>query len=85
MVSNYILINTIDVDEREVEHILKKHPNITEIEPSIVEHTAMADPLFENYNVIAKIEADSEEDIKKIVESDISNIQGIQQVRIYSK
>ncbi len=85
MVYNYIFINTIDVNEREVEHELEKNPYVTEINPSVVEETAMADPILENYNVIAKIEAESEDDIKKIVKSQISTISGVEHIKIYSK
>lgn len=85
MVYRFILIDTIDVNERDVEHALKKHPNVTEINPTIVEETAMADPLFENYNLNIKIEADTDEDIDNIIKSDIQELPGIKNIKVYTK
>ena len=85
MISKYLLINTAEVREREIEHDLKKHPNIVDIKASIVEETAMADPIFENYNVIAKIEAESNEEIIDIVENELSKLPGIESIQIFSK
>jgi len=85
MVYRYVLLDTIDVNEREIEHTLKKNPKITEINPTIVEETAMADPMFENYNLAIKIEGDSIEDIENIIKSEIQNIPGINHIKTYSK
>jgi len=80
-----VLIDTIDVNERDVEHELKKHPNISEVEHAAVEDTAMADPLFENYNIILKIEADSIKQIEDIVDSDIRSLPAVNNVQLFSK
>jgi len=85
MVHRYVLINTIDVNEREIEKTLKKHPNVTDINPTIVEETAMADPIFENYNLTIKVEADSYKDIENIIKSDIQNLSGIKNIKTYAK
>lgn len=85
MVYKYVLIDTIDVNEREVENALKKLPNITDINPTVVEETAMADPIFENYNIAVKVEAESNDEIEKIIESDIKKLSGIKNIKTYMK
>lgn len=85
MVYKYVLIDTIDVNEREVENALKKLPNITDINPTVVEETAMADPIFENYNITVKVEAESNDEIEKIIESDIKKLSGIKNIKTYMK
>jgi DNA-binding Lrp family transcriptional regulator len=79
------LINTIDVLERDIEHKLKNHENIEEIDTTVVEQTAMADPLFENFNMIAKIVASSEEEINQIIKSDIQSLEGVKEVKLTSR
>lgn len=81
----YVLIDAIDVNERDVEHELKKHPNISHVEHAAVEDTAMADPLFENYNIVLKVEGDSLEEIKDIVDSKIRSLPAVKHVQLFSK
>ncbi|HMA83550.1 MAG TPA: hypothetical protein VKP59_04910 [Candidatus Thermoplasmatota archaeon] len=71
--------------ERDIEHKLKKHENIEEIDTTVVEQTAMADPLFENYNMIVKIAASSEEKIDRIIKSDIKSLDGVKEVKLTSR
>jgi len=71
--------------ERDIEHELKKHENIEEIDTTVVEQTAMADPLFENYNMIVKIAASSEEEIDRIIKSDIKSLDGVKEVKLTSR
>jgi len=71
--------------ERDIEHELKKHENIEEIDTTVVEQTAMADPLFENYNMIVKIAASSEEKIDRIIKSDIKSLDGVKEVKLTSR
>jgi len=71
--------------ERDIEHKLKKHENIEEIDTTVVEQTAMADPLFENYNMIVKIAASSEEEIDRIIKSDIKSLDGVKEVKLTSR
>lgn len=71
--------------ERDIEHELKKHENIEEIDTTVVEQTAMADPLFENYNMIVKIAASSEKEIDRIIKSDIKSLDGVKEVKLTSR
>ncbi|MBS3748235.1 MAG: hypothetical protein KGY67_00865 [Candidatus Thermoplasmatota archaeon] len=45
----------------------------------------MADPLFENYNMIVKIAASSDEEIDRIINSDIKSLDGVKEVKITSR
>ncbi len=51
----------------------------------MVEQTAMADPLFENYNLIVKIVASSDEEIHQIIKSDIKSLEGVNEVKLTSR
>lgn len=85
MIYKYVLIDTIDVNERDVEYELKKHPNISHVHHAAVEDTAMADPLFENYNIILKVKADSLTEIEDIVDSEIRSLPAVKHVQLFSK
>ena len=85
MVYRYVLLDTEELNEREITHALKKNPMVTEINPTIVEETAMADPLFENYNLTIKVEGDSLEEIENVINSDIQNLTGIKNIKMYTK
>lgn len=85
MAHRFVLLNTDDGLERKIESVLEKNPYVSDINPSVVEETAMADAFFENFNIVIKIEADSYEEIDKIIQSEIKPIQGIQNMKIYSK
>ena len=50
-----------------------------------MEETALADPFFEEYDLIAKIEAKSPLELIKIIDGKIHTIDGIEKTKIASK
>ncbi len=85
MVIGYVLVDTNDSKERKIAHDLKKITNVKEVDKTLVEETAMADPLFENYNLIVKLEADSIDQMEEIVNKRIHKIPGINKVILSNK
>jgi DNA-binding Lrp family transcriptional regulator len=66
MAVSFVLINAAPAHEHEIHHKLSKIPEIIELHP-----------LFGEYDLIAKIEADSFENIGDIVVKKIRVIEGI--------
>ena len=85
MVFGYVLISTQNSYEHEVADKLSLLDEIVDVEPLIVEDTALADPFFDDYDLIVKIKAKSSKDINKIVDYKINNIYGIEKTKIASK
>ncbi|MFA5771880.1 MAG: Lrp/AsnC ligand binding domain-containing protein [Thermoplasmata archaeon] len=66
MAVGFVLISTAPTKEREVYKELTKIPDIVEIHP-----------LFGEYDIIAKIEADSFDKLGKIIVNRIRSIRGV--------
>ena len=85
MVSGYVLISTKNSYEHEVADKLSRLDEVVDVEPLLVEETALADPFFEDYELIAKIKAKNFKDLKKIVDDKIHNIYGVEKTKVASK
>jgi DNA-binding Lrp family transcriptional regulator len=84
MATEYILISTKNSFKREVSDKLSKIDGILDVEPLAVEETELADPFFEDYDLIAKMNVDSSNDIKNIIHKKIDTIPGIEKIKIFS-
>jgi len=85
MVSGYVLISTKNSYEHEVADKLSRIDEVIDVEPLIIEETAMADPFFEDYDLIVKIKTSDSKNLKKFVEDKIHNIYGVEKTKIASK
>jgi DNA-binding Lrp family transcriptional regulator len=85
MVFGYFLISTKNSYEHEISDKLHKIDEVVDVEPLIVKETALADPFFKNYDLIAKIKADNTKDFKKILDNKIRAIHGVEKTRFTSK
>ena len=85
MISGYVLLDIKNSYEHKVAEKLSMIDEITDIEPLIVEETALADPFFEEYNLMIKIKANDRITLKRIVEKNIHSIEGVEKTRIVSR
>jgi DNA-binding Lrp family transcriptional regulator len=85
MVYGYILIGTKNSYEHEVSDELSRLDEVVDVEPLLVEETALADPFFEDYELIAKIKAENSKDLKKIVDDKIHTIHGVEKIKVASR
>ena len=85
MVFGYVLISTKNTYKHKVTDELYKLNEIVDIEPLLVEETALADPFFEDYALIAKIKADNSKILKKIVDDKIHTIYGVEKTKVASR
>jgi len=85
MVFGYVLIGTKNSYEHEVADKLSRLDEVVDVEPLVVEETALADPFFEEYELIAKIKADNSKILKKFVDDKIHTIYGVEKTKIASK
>lgn len=85
MVFGYVLISTKNTYEHDVIDKLNRLEEVIDVEPLLVEETALADPFFEEYDLIAKIEAKSPLELIKIIDGKIHTIDGIEKTKIASK
>jgi DNA-binding Lrp family transcriptional regulator len=85
MVFGYVLIGTKNSYEHEVADKLSRLDEVVDVEPLVVEETALADPFFEEYELIAKIKADNSKSLKKFVDDEIYTIYGVEKTKIASK
>ena len=82
MVFCYVLISTKNSYEHEVADKLSRLDEVVDVEPLLVEETALADPFFEEYELIAKIKAKNTKDLKKIVDDRIHTIYGVEKTKV---
>ena len=82
MVFVYVLIGTKNSYEHEVADKLSMLDEVMDVEPLNVQETALADPFFEDYDLIAKIKAKNSEGLKKIVDDKIHLIYGVEKTKI---
>ena len=85
MVFGYVLISTKNSYEHEVADKLSMLDEVVDVEPLLVEETALADPFFEDYDLIAKIKANTSKDLKKIVGDKIHPIYGVEKTKVATK
>jgi DNA-binding Lrp family transcriptional regulator len=85
MVYGYVLISTKNSFEREVAHKLSLLNEVIDVEPLLVEETALADPFFEEYELIAKIKAKNSEELKNYIDDKINCIYGVEKTKIASR
>ena len=85
MVYVYVLISAQSSYERKIAENLSMLDEVIDVEPLIVEETALADPFFEEYELIAKIKARNFNDLKKIIDNKINNIEGIEKIKVAIK
>ena len=85
MVFVYVLIGTKNSYEHEVADKLSRLNEVVDVEPLLVEETALSDPFFEDYDLIAKIKVENSNDTKKIVDDNINSIYGVEKTKIASR
>ena len=85
MVFGYVLISAKNTYEHDVADKLSMLDEVIDVEPLLVEETALADPFFEDYDLIAKIKAKNSKDLKKIVDDKIHTIYGVEKTKVASR
>jgi len=85
MAFGYILIVTKNSYEHEVAEKLSRLDEIVDVEPLLVEETALADPFFEDFELIAKIKTKNSKDLKNIVDNKIHTIYGVEKTKVASR
>jgi len=85
MVSGYVLINTKNSYEHEVADKLSRIDELIDVEPLAIEETAMADPFFEDYSIIAKFKVNDSKNLKEIIDEKIHNIDGVEKTKFVTK
>lgn len=84
MVFGYVLVSLKNSYEHEVADKLSMLDEVVEVQPLIVEDTALADPFFEEFELIVKIKAKNSKDLKKF-EDKIYNINGVEKTKVITK
>jgi len=82
MVFGYVLISTKNSYEHEVADNLSRLDEVVDVEPLLVEETALADPFFEDFDLIAKINVKNSNSLKKIVDDKVHCILGVEKIKI---
>jgi DNA-binding Lrp family transcriptional regulator len=85
MISGYVLISTKNSYEHEIADKLSLFEEVIEVETLLIEETALADPFFEDYNLIAKIKANNSKEFKHIINEKINSINGVEKIIIASR
>ena len=85
MILGYVLISTENTYEHDVVNKLSAIDEVVDVERLLVEETALADPFFEDYDLIAKIKAKNLKEFKKIINDKIKTIYGVEKTIIASK
>ncbi|MFX1453444.1 MAG: hypothetical protein ACFFCM_21625 [Promethearchaeota archaeon] len=85
MVFGYVLISIKNSYEHEVADKLSMLDEVVDVTPLLVEETALADPFFEDYEIIVKIKVKNSKDLKNIVENKIHTIYGIEKTKVASR
>ena len=81
----YILISAKNRYKHKVEHELSIIDEIVDVEPLITEESLIADPFFEDYNIIAKIEITNSSELDKEIYDKINNVEGVVKLKIIQK
>jgi len=85
MVVGYVLISTKNSYEHIVADKLSKVDEVVDVEPLLVEETALADLFFEDYDLIAKIKVDISKHLKELVEKKIHTLYGVEKTKVASR
>ena len=85
MVFGYILVSSKNSYEHEVADKLSMLDEVVDVKPLLVEETAMADPFFEDYDIMVKIDTKNSKNLKKIVDDKIHTIYGVEKTKIVSR
>jgi DNA-binding Lrp family transcriptional regulator len=85
MVSGYVLISTKNSYEHEIANKLSLIEEVVDVEPLLIEETALADPFFEDYNLIAKFKVDGSKNLKEIIDKKIHNINGVEKTKLVTR
>ena len=85
MVYGYVLISTKNTYEHRVAEELLDLEEVVDVEHLLVEETAMADPFFKDYDLIAKIKVNNSKDLRKIVEDKILTVEGVEKTTVGTK
>jgi DNA-binding Lrp family transcriptional regulator len=85
MVFGYVLVSSKNSYEHEVADKLSMLDEVVEVQPLLVEDTALADPFFEEFELIAKIKAKNSKDLKKFVEDKIHTIYGVEKTKVVTR
>ena len=84
MVFGYVLVSLKNSYEHEIADKLSMLDEVVEVQPLIVEDTALADPFFEEFELIVKIKTKNSKDLKKF-EDKIHNINGVEKTKVITK
>ncbi len=85
MVYEYVLIDSSELDEKNVKKELENHPNVIYVRPTIAEEFLKTDPFFNTYHLLARVESNSYNEIHNIIKEDISSLPGIQNTTVYTR
>jgi DNA-binding Lrp family transcriptional regulator len=85
MVYGFVLLSTKNSYEHNVAEKLSLLEEVVDVKQLLVDETALADPFFEEYNLIAKIKIDSPKQLREIIENKIHKINGVEKIKIASK
>ena len=85
MLFGYVLITTKNSYEYKVADKLSILEEVVDVEPLLVEVTAIADPFFKDYDLLAKVKLDDSKDFNKFIASKVHNIQGVEKIKVVSK
>jgi len=85
MMFGYVLISTKNSYEHEAADKISRLEEVVDVEPLLVAETAMADPFFGDFDLIAKIRAYNLKSFKKVVDEKIHTIHDVDKTRIVLK
>lgn len=83
---SYVLIGTKNSFEHDVAQRLSLIDEVMDVKPLVTEESAIADPFFGEYSLIAKINVESDvENIGLFVDDKIHTVKGITKTKIVSR
>ncbi len=85
MVVRYVLISTKNSYEHKIADTLKRIEEVVDVEPLAVEGTMLVDPFFEEYDLIAKLNAQRSSEIQDIINNKIRSIYGVDKIKVVSR
>ncbi|MEF8848813.1 MAG: hypothetical protein V5A68_06735, partial [Candidatus Thermoplasmatota archaeon] len=85
MVVGFALINVDRPVTREMENEISEIEDVIENYPLLVDDTAEAEPFFENFEIIAKIEGDSVKNIRKVLDERINTLEGVKSSKLITR
>ena len=85
MVYGFVLVSTKNSYEHEVADKISMLDEVVDVEPILIEETALADPFFEDYELIAKIKVNNSKNLIKIIDEKIHTIYGVEKTKVASR